>query len=469
MHDSTSPIPDRLVQALAGSYLLERELGVGGMATVYLAEDLKHQRKVAVKVLRPELAVALGHERFLREITTTAALHHPHILALYDSGEASGFLYYVMPYVDGESLRDRLDRDKQLPVDDVLLIAREVADALSYAHARGVVHRDIKPENILLEGGHAQVADFGIARAVSAAGGEKLTQTGMVVGTPLYMSPEQAAGDPLDGRSDQYSLGCVVYEMLAGSPPFSGPTAQALMARHALDPVPPLTTTRPSLLAHVGAAVERALAKSPADRFATTLDWLEAMERPADDAARAAPSRTPPGTPVAAPVAAERRAPLIGRDLERAELGGMLANASAGHGGLVLLGGEPGVGKTRLAEELLADGRQRGMLALEGHAYEDEGAPFVTVVEILEGLMRLLPADHLRRHLGDEASEIARLVPELSRRFKDFPDPVEWPPEQQRRMLFNSVVAFLGRHLPRCRARGWKALRRGHEHVDASA
>ena len=203
-----SPIPDRLATALADRYRIERELGAGGMATVYLAEDLKHHRQVAIKVLRPELAMALGAERFLREIATTANLRHPHILPLYDSGEAGPFLYYVMPLVEGESLRDRLDREKQLPIEEALTISREVADALGYAHQRGIIHRDIKPENILLEGGHAVVADFGIARAISSAGAEKLTQTGISVGTPLYMSPEQAAGDAnLDGRSDLYSPG----------------------------------------------------------------------------------------------------------------------------------------------------------------------------------------------------------------------------------------------------------------------
>ncbi|HXI20509.1 MAG TPA: serine/threonine-protein kinase, partial [Gemmatimonadales bacterium] len=201
---------DRLRESLADRYRIERELGQGGMATVYLAQDLKHHRKVAIKVLRPELAAVIGAERFLREITTTANLHHPHILALYDSGEAGGVLYYVMPFVEGESLRDRLNREKQLPLDEALRLAREVADALSYAHGRGVIHRDIKPENILLESGHAVVADFGIAKAVSAAEGAPLTQTGMAIGTPQYMSPEQAAGgEQLDGRSDLYSLACV--------------------------------------------------------------------------------------------------------------------------------------------------------------------------------------------------------------------------------------------------------------------
>jgi serine/threonine protein kinase len=266
--------------AFADRYRIERELGQGGMATVYLAEDLKHQRRVAIKVLRPELAAALGAERFLREITTTANLRHPHILPLYDSGDADGSLFYVMPYVEGESLRDRLDREKQLPLDDALQIAGEVADALSYAHSSGVIHRDIKPENILLDNGHAIVADFGIAQAVSESGGERLTQTGIVLGTPLYMSPEQSNGDPVDARSDLYALGCLVYEMLAGVPPFSGPTALVLMARHALDPVPALRTARPSVTASVAEAVERALAKTPADRFPTVRAWHDALMRP---------------------------------------------------------------------------------------------------------------------------------------------------------------------------------------------
>jgi serine/threonine-protein kinase len=274
-----SEITQQLKAALADRYVIERELGAGGMATVYLAEDLKHRRRVAVKVLRPELAAALGGERFLREIETTANLRHPHILPLYDSGDANGTLFYVMPYVEGESLQDRMAREKQLPVDDALRIAGEVADALSYAHGRGVIHRDIKPDNIMLENGHAVVADFGIAQAVSDSGGERLTQTGMAVGTPLYMSPEQSNGEPVDARSDLYGLACVVYEMLAGSPPFSGPTALAVMARHALDPVPALRTVRPAVSAPVAAAIEQALAKAPADRFTTVREWCDALAR----------------------------------------------------------------------------------------------------------------------------------------------------------------------------------------------
>src|SRR5438309_1541126 len=252
------------------------------MATVFLAEDRKHHRSVAIKVLHAELTAALGAERFLREIEIAARLQHPHILPLYDSGAAAGFLYYVMPYVEGESLRDRLDREKQLPQDDALRIATEVAGALAYAHSHGVVHRDIKPENIMLSGGTAVVADFGIARAVSAAGGgDHLTQTGMAIGTPAYMSPEQGAGgQELDGRSDQYSLACVVYEMLVGEPPFTGPTVQAIIARHSMDSVSPPSIVRATIPDAVEGAILRALSKVPADRYPTTALFAEALNTP---------------------------------------------------------------------------------------------------------------------------------------------------------------------------------------------
>src|SRR6266849_1665960 len=268
----------RLQAALAERYAIERELGQGGMAVVFLAKDLKHGRAVAIKVLRPELSMALGVKRVLGVIETVAALAHPHILPLYDSGEAAGFLYYVMPYVEGESLRERLTHEKQLPLEDALRIASEVATALSYAHSRGVVHRDIKPENILLEAGQAVVSDFGIARAITAAGGEKLTQTGVTVGTPGYMSPEQAAGEQqLDGRSDVYSLGCVLYEMLAGNPPYLGSSARAILARQSLDPVPRLRTVRETVPEEFERVVVKALAKTPADRFATAMQFAEAL------------------------------------------------------------------------------------------------------------------------------------------------------------------------------------------------
>jgi len=269
---------DRLSASLADRYLIERELGRGGMAIVFLAEDLKHQRKVALKVLRPELAASVGPERFLREITTAAQLTHPNILPLFDSGEADGTLFYTMPYVEGESLRDRLNREKQLPIEDALQITREVSDALGYAHEQGIVHRDIKPENILFQRGHALVADFGIARAVTAAGAETLTETGLAVGTPAYMSPEQASGEQqLDGRSDVYALGCVLYEMLAGEPPYTGPTAQAIVAKKWSEAVPRLSVVRERVPRTVESAIEHALTKNPADRFRTAAEFAAAL------------------------------------------------------------------------------------------------------------------------------------------------------------------------------------------------
>jgi serine/threonine-protein kinase len=272
---------DRLAAALADRYRLERELGAGGMATVYLAQDLKHDRRVAIKLLRPELAAVIGAERFLSEIKTTANLQHPHILPLFDSGECEGMLYYVMPFVEGESLRDRLTREKQLPIPDALRIGGEVADALDYAHKRGVVHRDIKPENVLLHDGRALVADFGIALAASKAGESRMTQTGMSLGTPSYMSPEQAMGErEITGRSDVYALGCMLYEMLSGDPPFTGSTAQAVVARVMTERPRRLLPQRHTIPAHVEAAVFTALEKLPADRFATAHEFADALRDP---------------------------------------------------------------------------------------------------------------------------------------------------------------------------------------------
>jgi len=265
----TAP-PSSLIDALRDRYAIERELGRGGMATVYLARDLKHERFVAVKVLRPDLAAALGGDRFLREIRLTAQLQHPHILSLLDSGETAGFLYYVMPYIEGESLRERLIREGQLPVDETLRITGAVASALDYAQQRGVIHRDIKPENILLYQGEPMVADFGVALAAASAGQERLTETGLSLGTPACMSPEQASASPkLDARSDQYSLACVVYEMLAGEPPYTGSTPQALVAKHLAAVIPSVRTVRLDLPPHLDSAIRRALAKSPAARFPT--------------------------------------------------------------------------------------------------------------------------------------------------------------------------------------------------------
>ena len=277
----------RLQIAIADRYTVACEVGRGGMATVYLGDDLRHERPVAIKVLHPELATSLGVERFLREIKTAAGLTHPHVVPLFDSGEAGGLLFYVMPFIDGETLRRRLERERQLSIEDVVRIACEIAEALGYAHSRGVVHRDIKPENIMFSAGSAVVTDFGIARAVTVATLEPLTASGAIVGTPAYMSPEQAtSGAPLDGRSDIYSLGCVVYEMLTGSAPFTGTTAQAVMARHSVDQVPPIRSVRPAVGDALERAVLTALAKVPADRFATAALFagaLTAREEPGPD------------------------------------------------------------------------------------------------------------------------------------------------------------------------------------------
>ncbi|HJU90711.1 MAG TPA: protein kinase [Gemmatimonadaceae bacterium] len=282
---------ERIRSALASRYRLVRELGRGGMATVYLADDLKHDRQVAVKVLRSELAATLGTDRFLREIQIAAQLAHPHILPLYDSGEADGFLYYVMPFVEGETLRDRIDRERHLPISDSVRITREVADALHHAHLRGIVHRDIKPENILFLGGHAVVADFGVAAVGTAASG-RLTESGVAVGTPLYMSPEQAAGETdLDARSDVYSLGIVTYEMLAGEPPFRGSNVQAVVARKLNEAPPRLSHLRASVPPMLEEAVRRALAREPVDRFADVAAFASAVELGADNDA---PSLTAP-------------------------------------------------------------------------------------------------------------------------------------------------------------------------------
>jgi eukaryotic-like serine/threonine-protein kinase len=271
----------RLQSALSDRYRLESEIGAGGMATVYLAEDLRHDRRVALKVLRPELAAVIGAERFLAEIKLTANLQHPHILPLFDSGEADGFLYYVMPYVEGESLRDRISREKQLPVDEAVRLAVEVASALDYAHRHGVVHRDIKPENILLHDGRALVADFGIALAASKASGARMTETGMSLGTPQYMSPEQAMGErEITARSDVYALGAVLYEILTGDPPFVGSTAQAIVARVVTESPRPLLPQRHTIPPHVEVAVLTALEKLPADRFATAAQFADALTRP---------------------------------------------------------------------------------------------------------------------------------------------------------------------------------------------
>jgi serine/threonine-protein kinase len=282
-----------LSAALTGRYQVSRELGAGGMARVYLAHDAKHDREVAIKVLRDDLAASIGAERFLAEIKTTAKLNHPHILPLHDSGEANGYLYYVMPFVDGETLRERLTREGRMSVDDALSIAREVADALSYAHGHGVVHRDIKPENIFLAGGHALVSDFGIARAASV-GTTRITSVGMALGTPAYMSPEQAVGEDVDGRADQYALASVLYEMLAGEAPFNGPTLESILVQRFTQAPPKVSVKRPEVPRSVESAVSTAMARSPAERFPTMSMFVESLSMH---------SATPPARPKARSIA----------------------------------------------------------------------------------------------------------------------------------------------------------------------
>lgn len=288
---------ERLNTALAGRYALERELGRGGMATVYLADDVKHHRKVALKVLHPGLSSLIGPERFLREIEIAAKLNHPHILALYDSGRAGEFLFYVMPYVKGQSLRHRLLRERQFPIDEAISVTHDAALALDHAHAYGVIHRDVKPENILLYEGEAVVADFGIALAVSGSPDQRLTERGVWVGTPEYMSPEQALGeDPLDARSDVYSLGCVLYELLAGEPPYTGPTAQAVIAKRLAGPTPRVRHLRATVPAGVEQALLRALATVPTDRFRSAAAFAEALTQPAAVRPIGSPEAPPEGS-----------------------------------------------------------------------------------------------------------------------------------------------------------------------------
>ncbi len=274
-------ILEKLQDALREKYTVEREIGAGGMATVYRAMDIKHQRAVAIKVLRPELAASIGTERFLREIELAARLQHPHILPLYDSGSEGGFLYYVMPFVEGESLRDRLSRDGSLPLEQSVQLIREVASALEYAHSHGVIHRDIKPENILLSGGHAVVADFGIAPALNAAsGGEKLTGLGLSIGTPAYMSPEQAtASDEVDAKSDVYSLGCVLYETLAGQQAFSGPSIQSVITKSISGPRPHVRSIRKTIPEAIDQVVVKSLAQDPAERYSSAAEFGDALGR----------------------------------------------------------------------------------------------------------------------------------------------------------------------------------------------
>jgi hypothetical protein len=389
---------EQLTVALGERYRLRTELGRGGMAVVYLADDLKHERPVAIKVLRPEIGQALGAERFLNEIRTTASLSHPHILPLHDSGDAGGLLYYVMPFVDGESLRQRMQRDGQLALPDTLRIAREVGGALGYAHQRQVVHRDVKPENILLADGHAFVADFGIARALRRAQDQRLTSPGTSLGTPAYMSPEQALGeDQVDARSDQFSLACVLYEMLAAQAPWNARTAEAVLVQRFTSPPAPLSASRPDLAA-LDPAFERALARAPEARFPGVAEFLAALDSEA-------PGVVSTGSWTAArPVALPVRH-TVGRETERAELRAAFASAQAGRGLLFCVAGEPGIGKTTLVEECLSDLAAGGAATIARGRCSERLAgteAYLPHLEALEGLLR------------SEGPETARAMRELA-------------------------------------------------------
>ena len=378
-----SPAVEQLTHALGDRYRIQRELGQGGMAVVYLADDLKHERSVAIKVLRPEIARALGAARFLNEIRTTAGLAHPHILPLHDSGEAGELLYYVMPFVSGESLRQRLEREGALPLPDALRITREVGDALGYAHQRHIIHRDIKPENILLADGHAFVADFGIARALRVTGDARLTATGTSIGTPAYMSPEQAFGESsVDARSDLYSLACVVYEMVIGHPPWTGPTAEAVLVKRFTSSAPRLPDSRPDLTAALGDALHRALARDPADRFKSAEEFLAALD-PVAPAASGTSTRPAPRAPVARHT--------VGRDAERAELLAAFDSARQGSGLLFAVCGEPGIGKTTFVEDVLAQlATEESVTIARGRCSERLAGTdaYLPHLEALEGLLR---------------------------------------------------------------------------------
>jgi non-specific serine/threonine protein kinase len=419
-------VPDNLKQALADRYRIEREIGRGGMATVYLAEDLKHHREVALKVLAPEIAMVLGPERFLREIEIAARLTHPHILPLFDSGAVGEVLFYVTPYIEGHSLRDRIRQERQLPIDEVVQLGREVASALACAHAQGIVHRDVKPENILLAAGAALVADFGIARALSAGGGGTLTETGVVLGTPAYMSPEQASGGEVDHRTDLYSLGCVLYETLAGEPPFTGPNPQTLQSRHALEPPPPLGTRRPGLPESLERAIVTALAKTPVDRHSTAARFAESLNMAVLGGVTPTAITEATAVPNNLPAA---RTTFVGRDRELAEGARLLGETR-----VLTLTGVGGSGKTRLAvrlAETLTENHPDGVwfvdlapldadtlvaqeLATTLHIKEEAGKDLIgAIVHQLSGKRVLLILDNCEHLLGATADLADRLLPAL--------------------------------------------------------
>ena len=431
----------RLNAALEGRYRIERELGEGGMAIVYFARDLRHVRPVALKVLKPEVDALRGAKRFLAEIRTTANLQHPHILPLFDSGQVDSFLYYVMPYVEGETLRDLLEREGRLEIDEATRITTAMASALHYAHEHGIVHRDVKPSNVMLSGGLPVVMDFGVALALEQATGERLTLPGSPLGTPPYVSPEQATGDgSVDARSDVYSLGCVLYELLSGEPPHRARSAQAIVAKRLTVPASSIRSLRPEVPARIDRALARALQLQPRHRQQTIVEFSREL---APDVGRSGSAEAPlrRGAPIA-----PAQTPFIGRAKERAALLKRLDDVGRGRGSLILLGGEAGVGKTRLSEFLLEEARKRGYMSVVGHAYEVEGTPpFAPFLEQLEYTARVVPPGTFREALGDAAPEIARIMPTLRQHFLDIEPAIELPPDQIRHYLFHQYRDFLER------------------------
>src|ERR1043166_6728224 len=395
-----------LSAALSGRYAVEREIGAGGIATAFLARDLKHDRRVALKVLNPELGAVLGVERFLSEIRVTANLQHPNLLPLFDSGEADGLLFYVMPYVDGESLRARLDREKQLPLGSALHIATAVANALDYAHRNKVIHRDLKPENILMHEGEPLIADFGIALAVSNAGGGRITQTGLSLGTPQYMSPEQATGDrSIDGRTDIYSLGAVTYEMLTGDPPHGGSTSQAVIARVLTEKPRSVRASRPSVPEHVEEALERALEKLPADRFATARDFAAAL------------NGTSPSTSTATAASREKRG-IVATRKERARRSVawavFAALAAVAGWGWLRPATRPVMRRARFGLELPDSSRMRADLPGQNLAISPDGSQIVYAGGGGQGQLYIRPIDELEPHpiRGTERAISPRFSPD---------------------------------------------------------
>jgi serine/threonine protein kinase/tetratricopeptide (TPR) repeat protein len=450
--------PADIPASLAGSYRLIRELGRGGMATVYLVHDLKHDRPVALKVLHRELAAALGPDRFLREIRIAAGLHHPLILPVFDSGSSPGIpgaapcLWYTMPFVEGESLRDRLDRESPLAIDEAVRIGCEVADALGHAHARGVIHRDVKPENILLSEGHALLADFGIARALNRVGEDRLTETGLSLGTPAYMSPEQAVGDDqLDCRTDLYSLACVLYEMLSGQPPFTGSSSRAIMARHAIDPVPSLRTVRSTVPVNLEAAIRRALSKVPADRFESAADLIEALTQgtrgsreepfPGEAVTRPVPHRVEIPLP-SPPTVQTPSLALVGRTTEWECLTRAWRGGQRGPPRCLLVSGVAGIGKTRLAEEFVRWAAGQSAATATSRCYGTVGRlPYAPLADWLRS-----PAlrDSVSALPQVWRAEIRGLLPEVGFDSSATASGHDRPQAEARHQLFEAVVRAIG-------------------------